>query len=198
MSSTRLTHPTKTPLKSFFTMMELIAVISITAILLTITMRIMKTDSTKANAQIIGSALNFAQAYALSNLTVGDTSPADGFNDEYVMVIIDNTENKVYVKKFKTGTTNEEILRTDKLAGGSAVTDTAGTTPSNFLIGFRSKGDPIKVSTIDHPSPLTDPPTDASLKTLATQETITVTDSKNTATKQTIRVKPFTGKVTYY
>lgn len=197
MSTTRLTLSTKTPTKSFFTLMELIAVISITAILLTITMNIMKTDSTKANAQVIGSALSYAQSYALSELDSRDDS-GDGFDDEYIMVIIDKDENKVTIKKFDTVLAAEEIIREDKLVGGSTITDTTGNTATSFLIGFRSKGDPITVATLDHPTPITDEPAAADLSTLASQKTVTVTDNKNSATKQIIRVKPFTGKVTYY
>ena len=195
MSITRLKSKSKTPRKSFFTMVELIAVISITAILLTITIKIMKTDSTKANAQVIGSALSYAQAYALANLSEDDNSPADGFADEYIMVSIDSTNGLISTYKYDTSNNSvKELISEESLTSGSTITDANGNN-TDFLIGFRSKGDPIYVSSVSLPVtlPLT-------ISTLISQSnsTIYVTDNNNPEQQQSIKVKPFTGKITYY
>jgi type II secretory pathway pseudopilin PulG len=53
--------------KAPFTIMELIAVITITAILLTVALRVMKTDTTKANAVNLASALNSLKLMRFQN-----------------------------------------------------------------------------------------------------------------------------------
>ena len=185
MTSNRLTLPSRAPGKSFFTMVELIAVISITAILLTITIKIMKTDSTKANAQIIGSALKYAQAYALSKLDDADDT-GDGFADDYVVVIISQADHKVTIKKFdQNNTGSEEIIEEHHLAKGSTI-------DNDYNIAFRTKGDPGTTTNTTTPTSATEP------TTMSSQTTITITDNKNSDTFQIVRVKPFTGKVTYY
>lgn len=189
MSSTRLTLPTKTPLrKSFFTMAELIAVVAITAILLTITIKVMKTDATKANSQVIGSALSYAKALSTSDID----------DDQYAMVIIDADNNMVYVKKYDIGAGGySEDVRESKLAAGSRIIDNTATT-TNFIIGFNNKGEPVKIATANHPSPLTDHPTAVNIVPLTSQETILLTNNSDSTTRQTLRVKAFTGKITYY
>ena len=197
MSITRLKSTSKTPRKSLFTMVELIAVISITGILLTITINIMKTDSTKANAQIIGSALGYAQAYALANLSDDDNTPADGFSDEYIMVEIDNTNQKVTIKKYDTSdNTVDEIISEEFLAAGSSITNSGGT-QRDYAIGFRSKGDPIYINNAN-PLPITPGSVTLSTVTSQSQTTMYLIDNKNEDTKQVVKVKPFTGKITYY
>ena len=174
MSTTRLTFSTKTPTKSFFTLMELIAVISITAILLTITMRIMKTDATKANAQVIGSSLSYAQAYAMSNTT-------------YVMIEFEDTngdsiEDKITIKEaFDNSGTIEEIVSSpikqeNKLIAGT----TFSSSPSTIYLA--PTGEPIA--------------SDKSIKSAS--QTFTLQDTRNTSVTAPVTLKPFTGKVTYY
>lgn len=189
MSSTRLTLPTKTPLKkSFFTMAELIAVVAITAILLTITIKVMKTDATKANSQVIGSALSYAKALSTSDLD----------DDQYAIVVIDADNNMIYVKKYEIPTNGYiEDIREHKLAAGSRIINNLAAT-TNFIIGFNNKGEPVKIETADHPSTITDHPTAATIVPLTTQETILLTNTSDSTTRQTLRVKAFTGKITYY
>ena len=196
MSITRLKSTSKTPRKSFFTMVELIAVISITAILLTITIKIMKTDSTKANAQTIGGALSYAQSYAMSKLNSSDDD-SDGLDDEYVLVDVNSENGKVTIYKFDSDTSVDGVIISEEsLVAGSKATNSGGT-ETRYQIGFRTKGDPIQLSS---PSDIdiTSPPSVSASDTISTQVTIYVTHNTNTSTQQIVRIKPFTGKITYY
>ncbi|MCM8533214.1 MAG: hypothetical protein NE330_18745 [Lentisphaeraceae bacterium] len=179
MSSRRLTLTTKAPAKSFFTMVELIAVISITAILLTITIKIMKTDSTKANAQLIGGSLTYAQAYAMSKTVYTIIEITDSNGDSKLdLVTVKEAEN--------SGTTaapniteigSGAIQKEDKLVAGCNITANPGVT-----IYIAPTGEPIDVN--------------GALVTAGYK--ITLEDNKNSAITVPVNLKGFTGKVTYY
>ncbi len=178
MSITRLKSKTKTPRKSFFTMVELIAVISITAILLTITINIMKTDSTKANVQVVGGAIAYAQAYAMSNttFTIVEFSDSDGDGNEDTITVKEAENSGTAMAPNITEITTSPIKKEERFVAGSAFT----TSPSTLY--FSPTGEPVSSSN----------------NTAQSTTTMTIQDNRNTEITAIVRVKPFNGKVTYY
>lgn len=185
MTTTRSAKCRKTPTKSFFTMVELIAVITITSILLTITINIMKTDSTKANAQVIGGALAYGQAYAMSK-------------GEYVIIEFTDTDSDskvdtvtVHKAEDNSGTiqklSSSSIITEEKLVGGSHPVDSAGTNTTNlYKVYISITGEPIDSSKASDSD---------GYEFYLKKSTSTTTGTDDT---QPVRMKPFTGKVTFY
>jgi type II secretory pathway pseudopilin PulG len=104
--------------KSRFTMIELVTVISIMAILLTISIKAMQTDSTSANASILGSTLSYAQTYAMSSLQTDGT--------QTIEVVV--AENKVTISVVDTDeVANSVEIKEEDLATGSKITSDTGT-----------------------------------------------------------------------
>jgi Tfp pilus assembly protein FimT len=175
--------------KSYFTLMELLAVITITSILLTIAMRAMKVDSTKASASTLGGVLSFAQSYAYTSLATTD-SDTSGKPDEYVQIIINGIDGTITVaKRNDTNAAINVILREETIVAGSEfkLEDASGNPTDTLNIGFRNTGEPIYTDTVTAPSALT-----------GNGAIVQITDKKNPANYLEVTLKPFTGKVTYY
>ena len=179
---------------SYFTIMELVAVITITAILLTVTLRVMRTDSVKSNSISFASAIKYAQTYAISKLSTADewdgsTNTADGIPDEYIKVVVThNSRSKeiqiVITKENQSdpSSASAETIFDETLLKGTSLTDpTSDVTTVTF--GFRQNGTPWS-GTVG--------------TTLTSQLQFKFSDVKVPDNNQTVKIKPFTGKATYY
>lgn len=178
MSITRLKSTSKTPRKSYFTIVELIAVISITAILLTITVNIMKTDSTKANAQVIGGAIAYAQSYAMSNttFTIVEFTDSDGDGNEDTITVKEGENSGTVISQNITAITSSPIKKEERLVSGSTFSSTPAT------LYFSPTGEPVNSSN----------------NTITATAEMIIQDNRNTDNNAVVKVKPFNGKVTYY
>ena len=121
----------KTMKTNKFTMIELVTVISIMAILLSISIVAMKTDSTSTNASIIGSTLKYAQVHAMSKLS----------SDQVIEVSVE--VDSITVSTVDTITLDRTLVRTERLVGGSRVT--AGT--GIYIYDKNGKPDTIGIVT---------------------------------------------------
>jgi len=108
-------------------MIEMLAVVTITAFLLIMTISILKTDSKKANAQAVGGALVQAQAYAMKE-------------GKEVKVTV-NAASILVEELDPVASTFSEVTTIRLTAGSSAEMDT-GTSP----IFFNKQGEPGSVS----------------------------------------------------
>ncbi len=190
--------------RQYFTMIELIAVIVISSILVTIALKIMKTDSAKANAQTFGSFINLCQASAMS---YGDSS-------KYVIVEMNvgkniHNENQLLNVSMYIGSKKPPVTATTKItvdgtamkvqsfAPGSRALKSDGaelpaTTSSTHLKWyFNSVGEPVN----DVGSTET---SGYSLFFRSRSSTATGTENGIPTGSIPVFVKPFTGKVTYY
>ena len=126
-----------------FTMVELLAVITITAILLTITISVVRVDSTKANASVLGAALNYAQAYSVSKINSND----------YIQVEIDTATRgiSIFHHVYDLGTSAYQApttLETYSLRKGSEYS-VDGDTPvsaDQYYFYFNNRGEPLNSS----------------------------------------------------
>jgi type II secretory pathway pseudopilin PulG len=169
-----------------FTMIELMAVITLMAILLTMTMTVLKTDSTKANASVIGGALNYAQAYSMSNLKTVD---------EYIQVSIDSDEKSIQVIQWDEYGGTDTIIETYSMKTGSVASKVYNTAPSAAIeFFFNYRGEPIEEpGAADKTNELE---TDATNLTIYS---INPSDLPATVAEAlAVYIKPFTGKITYY
>lgn len=105
----------KTTSKSNFTLMELVAVISILSILLTMTINIMTIDSTKSNALIVGSSLNYAKQYAMTAI-----------DDKYV-VEVEVLANSISIHMVNIEDMSSKLIKSDVLMSDSSVRSGVGT-----------------------------------------------------------------------
>ncbi|MCM8537438.1 MAG: type II secretion system GspH family protein [Lentisphaeraceae bacterium] len=179
----RNTKPFKS--RRSFTMVELLAVITITAILLTITLRVVKVDSVKANITLLGSALNYAQAYSMSQMK----DPEDFIEVRYV-----DSENNLLIIKHDYPGNNQSVIETYSLRGGTNYS-TDGTNPENadHSFFFNNRGEPIKKPV----APINKDDTNE-LETTATNLVVYMLDSADSNNKLEVFIKPFTGKIAYY
>ena len=182
----------KTARIHFFTMVELMAVIMITGTLLTATMRIIKVDSTKANATTLGGSLSYAQSYALSKLE----------DDQYIVVLLKQGAKKLSIFKVDTVTRATELIEEKKLTGDSDLSKVKGTDVTEFIIAFSKTGAPFDklpegwknfdsmttflAGTVDD--------TDELKEILP----IEIQDNSNSENAISVYIRPFTGKITYY
>lgn len=153
-----------------FTLVELLAVITITTILLGITLRVMKTDSTKANVSTLGSALSYARSYSITSLKT------DGTQTLKVTV----TKNSVTLTmEDSAATPATTVIKEEKLAFGSTIsqigaTNVTDSTSEDFV--YNHKGEPD----------------------INSEVIFKIEDNKNSQNFLEVKLKPFTGKVTYY
>lgn len=174
-----------------FTMVELLAVITITAILLTITVSIVKVDSTKANASVVAGAISYAQAHAMGKQSSG----------EYTAVIYNQGNDKILIYAVDTNTTTSskhpaEIIDTKKFAGNSLP-------KADFAFIFANNGTPYEGSNdvLDFEADdteIADTFTTTDISSMISVKIVTVEDSADANNSIDIYVKPFTGKVTFY
>jgi prepilin-type N-terminal cleavage/methylation domain-containing protein len=151
-----------------FTMIELVVVITIMAILLTISVKAMKTDSTSANASILGSSLSYAQTYAMSSLSNTQTLEVEVQEDKVIIKIHDTSP--------PTGVTSPILLKEEDFANGSRITTNLDT------YTFDRNGQPGTTSGGN----------------LTGKVPFTITDNKNPDNALTVTLRAFTGKVVYY
>ena len=151
-----------------FTMIELIVVITIMAILLTISVKAMKTDSTSANASILGSTLSYAQTYAMSSLTSTQTLEVEVAEDKVTITILDSST--------APGVIASTLLKEEEFANGSKLTTNLDTYTfdRNGQPGTKSGGN------------------------LSGEIPFTITDNKNIDNSLTVTLRAFTGKIVYY
>ena len=152
-----------------FTMVELLAVITITTILLGITIRIMKTDSTKTNASVLAGVLNYAKTYSMTSLESDGT--------QTLKVTVEN--RKVTLTLVDTSPAATTIVKEEGFASGSSITDIGGTAiddSSSVDFDYNYKGEPGTSS----------------------ETVFKITDSRNSSNELEVKLKPFTGKVTFY
>ena len=110
---------------TYFTMMEMLAVLTIASILVAMTITIFTTDSTTANAQLISGAITRAKSYAMSNSTQVRVS----FNNDSVLVEYENDP-------VGASGTFDAVLKNYKLTSGG----TASSTQSPII--FKTTGQP--------------------------------------------------------
>ena len=152
-----------------FTMIELIVVITIMAILLTISVKAMKTDSTSANASILGSTLSYAQVYAMSSLTSTQTLEVEVAEDKVTITILDSST--------APGVIASTLLKEEEFANGSRITDIdTRSIPATFIFDKNGKPDTNSTTTF----------------------TITDNKDESGYNKLVVRLRAFTGKVVYY
>ena len=111
--------------RKLFTMMEMLAVLVITSILVAMTIGIFKTDSTTTNAQIISGAIIRAKSHAMSNTTQVRVT----FNSDNVLVEYEDDP-------ISASGTFDKILKNFKLSSGGTVS--SSTSP----IIFKTSGEP--------------------------------------------------------
>jgi len=138
----------------------------------------MKTDSTKANAQVVGGAIAYAQARAMSEttFTMVEFSDTDGDGYEDTVTVKEAENSGTTAAPNITAVTPAVILKEESLVSGSIFSST----PS--VLYFSATGEPIS----------------SSYATIATTTSMELQDTRNTSVTAVVRVKPFNGKVTYY
>ena len=175
----------------FFTMIEMITVITIASILLTISVSLSRPDSTKANVSVVGGALNYAQSHAMNNLT--------GSN-EYTVVSYSGSGKEVHIFKVDTSTGATDHVLTKRFIEGSTVLNN-GTADNDFAYAFNEKGLPF-VGNSAWKSYVGDEFTDTIGGTTVTPiisvTSIAVENKSDSQDTLAVYIKPFTGKIAYY
>jgi len=115
-----------------FTMIELIAVITIMSLLLGVTIGAMRTDSTATNAVILGDTLTYAKTQAMASLSSGEVIEVTVAADSITVDIVDTlTLERDNIKE-------ESLLHSSEVVDGTGVYkfNHKGVPDTNGLITF--------------------------------------------------------------